>query len=70
MDKIDLNDFIMEIFQDLKEVKSIMKILKDSAYNRNNESTMTDVGNTLEIIIAKTSNTINSLDKYINVAFK
>ena len=70
MDKLDLNDFIMEIFQDLKEIESIMKILKDSAYNNNNESTMTDIGNALEIIIAKMSNTTTSFDKYINIAFE
>ena len=70
MDKLDLNDFIMEIFQDLKEIESIMKVLKDSAYNNNNESTMTDTGNALEIIIAKMSNTTISLDKYINIAFE
>lgn len=70
MNKINLNDFITEIFQDLKEIESIMKVLKDSTYNNNNESTMTDIGNALEIIIAKMSNTTVSLDKYINIAFE
>jgi hypothetical protein len=70
MDKLDLNDFITEIFQDLKEIESIMKVLKDSVYNNNNESTMTDIENTLEIIIAKISNTTISLDKYINMTFE
>lgn len=69
MDNIDLNDFIAEILQDLKEIESVMKVLKDSTYNHNNESTMIDIGNTLEIIIAKISNTKISLDKYIDIAF-
>jgi hypothetical protein len=69
MDKVDLNDFVIDIFQDFKEIESMLKILKDSVYNENIESTMIDIGNTLEIIIAKMSNTRNSLDKYIDVVF-
>lgn len=69
MNEIDLNDFIIEIFQDFNEIESIMKVLKDSVYNSNNECTMADIGNTLEVVIAKISNTKNSLDKYINAAF-
>jgi hypothetical protein len=69
MDKVDLNDFMIDIFQDFKEIESMLKILKDSVFNDNVESTMIDVGNALEIIIAKMSNTRNSLDKYIDIVF-
>ena len=69
MENIDMNDFIMDIFQDFVEIESMMKVLKDSAFNENNESTMTDLGNTLEIVIAKMSNTKNSLNKFIKDVF-
>lgn len=69
MDTIDLNDFITEILQDFIEIESMLKVLRDSAYNKNNDITMLDIGNTLEIIVAKISNTNSSLDKYIDVAF-
>ena len=69
MENIDMNDFIMDIFQDFVEIESMMKVLKDSAFNENNESTMTDLGNTLEIVIAKMSNTKNSLNKFIKDTF-
>ena len=69
MKNTDKNDFIIDIFQDIVEIESMMKILKDSIYNENNESTMADLGNVLEILIAKTNNTKNSLDKFINEAF-
>lgn len=70
MDEIDLNDFIIDILQDFKEIESLLKILRDSAYNDNHESNLVDFGNALELIIAKFSNTKNSLDKYINFSFK
>jgi hypothetical protein len=69
MKDIDLNDFVTDIFQDFKEIESMMKILKDSVFNENNEISMVDVGNTLEIIIAKMSDTKHSLDKYMDIAF-
>jgi len=69
MDEADLNDFMIDIFQDFKEIVSMLKILKDSVFNDNVESTMIDVGNALEIIIAKMSNTKISLDKYIDIVF-
>jgi hypothetical protein len=69
MKEIDLNDFVTDIFQDFKEIESMMKVLKDSVFNENNEISMIDVGNTLEIIITKMSNTKISLDKYIDIAF-
>jgi hypothetical protein len=69
MKDIDLNDFVTDIFQDLKEIESMMKVLKDSVFNENNEISMVDVGNTLEIIIAKMSDTKHSLDKYMDIAF-
>jgi len=69
MQDIDLNDFIVDILQDFIEMQSMMKVLRDSAYRKNNEITMIDVGNTLEILIAKMSNTTNSLNKYIDITF-
>ena len=48
----------------------ILKVLKDSAYSENHEIKMFDIANTLEIIIAKISNTRHSLDKYIDIAFE
>lgn len=69
MENIDKNDFIMDIFQDFVEIESMMKVIKDSAFNENNESTMIDLGNTLEILIAKMSNTKFSLNKFIKDTF-
>jgi hypothetical protein len=69
MENKDLNDFIVDIFQDFKEIESMMKVLKDSVFNENNEISMIDIGNTLEIIITKMSNTKISLDKYIDITF-
>lgn len=69
MQNKDLNDFIVDILQDFEEIQSMMKILKESVNSENKEISMTDVGNTLEILIAKISNTKHSLDKYIDVAF-
>lgn len=69
MNQIELNDFIIEIFQDLKELESMLKVLKDSAYSEKNEIEMIDIGNTLEIIVAKISNARISLNKYIDTAF-
>lgn len=70
MNKIDLNDFIINILQDFIKIESMLKVLRDSTFNENNEITMLDIGNTLEVIIAKMSNTKHSLDKYIDVAFQ
>jgi len=69
MNTVDLNDFVIDIFQDFNEIESIIKVLKDSVNNENNEIIMKDVGNTLEVIISKMANTKNSLDKYINITF-
>ena len=65
----DLNDFAIEIIQDFNEIESITKVLKDSVCNENNEITMIDIGNTLELVISKMSNTKYSLNKYIDQAF-
>lgn len=70
MQNIDLNDFIIDILQDFIEELSLIKVLRDSVYRENNEITMVDVGNTLEILISKMSNTKISLNKYIDNAFK
>ncbi len=69
MQNVELNDCIVDIFQDFCETESILKILKESIYAQNDAITMSDVGNTLEIVIAKVSNIKHSLDKYIDVAF-
>lgn len=69
MDNIELNDYIIEILQDLIELESMLKVIKDSAYNDRCEITMIDIGNSLEIIVAKISNTKISLNKFIDIAF-
>jgi len=70
MQETDLNDFIMDIMQDFCEIKSVMKVLKDSTYNENSEITMADIGHTLEVLIAKMSSTEYALNKYIDIAFR
>lgn len=69
MKNLELNDFIIEILQDFIELESMLKVLKDSAYSKNSEIEMSDIGNTFEVIVAKTSNTKLSLNKYIDIAF-
>lgn len=70
MQNVELNDFIVDIFQDICETESMMKILRESAYAENGAVTMSDIGNTLEVVVAKISNIKFSLDKYIDVAFE
>ena len=70
MQNKELNDFIVDILQDFCEIQSMTKILKESVYSENNEISMVDVGNTLEILVAKICNTKHSLDKYIDIAFE
>ena len=70
MQKTGLNDFIVDILQDFCEIQSMMKILKNSVNNQNGEISMADVENTIEIIVAKMSNTTGSLNKYIDAAFE
>lgn len=69
MNNIELNDFIIEIMQDFIELESMLKVLKDSAYNERCEITMLDIANSLEVIVAKTSNTKMALNKFIDAAF-
>ncbi len=69
MQNIELNDFIVDIFQDICETESMMKILRESVYSENGAVTMSDIGNTLEVVVAKISNIKYSLDKYIDIAF-
>jgi len=57
------------IFQDIYETESMIKILRESVYSENDAITMSDIGNTLEIVVAKISNIKYSLDKYIDKAF-
>ena len=70
MQDVELNDSIVDIFQDICETESMMKILRESVYAENDAVTMSDIGNTLEIVVAKISNIKFSLDKYIDVAFE
>jgi len=70
MQNTDLNDFIVDILQDFCEIESMMKVLKNSVNNENDGITMTDVENTLEVLVAKISNATGSLHKYINAAFE
>ena len=67
--KKDLNDFFIEILQDFCEIQSLIKVLKDSVCSENNEITIVDVGNTLEILVAKTSGTKLALEKYLDCTF-
>ena len=69
MKSAELNDFIVDIFQDICETESMIKILRESIYSENGAVTMTDIGNALEIIVTKISNIKYSLDKYIDIAF-
>lgn len=65
--KKETNDFLIDIIQDFNEIQSVLKVLKDSLGNENNEIILKDVENTLEMIIAKTHNTKISLNKYAEV---
>jgi len=69
MNKKAQNDYIIDIFQDFCEIESLMKILKDSVNNENRLFSLTDIENTLEILITKMTNTNFSLNKYINSSF-
>ena len=69
MQNVELNDFIIDIYQDLMETESMIKILRESVYVENGAVTMSDIGNTLEIVVAKIANIKHSLDKYIDTAF-
>ena len=69
MKNVELNDSVIDIFQDICETESMMKILRESVYSENGAVTMSDIGNTLEIVVAKISNIKYSLNKYIDMAF-
>lgn len=69
MENKEQYDFVMDVFQDFIEIESMTKILKDSVSNENNECSMSDIGNVLEILNAKIANTKNSLNKFINDYF-
>lgn len=69
MKNVELNDSIVDIFQDICETESMIKILRESLCSENRAVTMSDIGNTLEIVVAKISNIRYSLDKYIDIAF-
>jgi hypothetical protein len=60
----ETNDFLVDIIQDFNEIQSILKVLKDSLNNENNEIVFKDVANSLEIVISKMHNTNLSLDKF------
>lgn len=69
MNKKAQNDYIADIFQDFCEIESLTKILKDSVNNENKLFLMSDIENTLEILITKMTNTRISLHKYINSSY-
>lgn len=69
MNKKSQNDYIIEIFQDFCEIESLTKVLKDSLNNENRLLSISDIENTLEILITKITNTKISLNKYINNSF-
>lgn len=69
MNKKVQNDYIIDIFQDFSEIESLTKILKDSVNNENRLVTISDIENTLEILITKITNTKFSLNKYIDNSF-
>jgi hypothetical protein len=69
MNKKDQNDYIIDIFQDFCEIESLTKILRDSINNDNRLFSLSDIENTLEILITKITNTKISLNKYINNSY-
>lgn len=69
MNKKAQNDYIADVFQDFCEIESLTKILKDSVNNENKLFLMSDIENTLEILITKMTNTRISLHKYINNSY-
>lgn len=69
MNKKAQNDYIIDILQDFCEIESLTKILKDSVNNENKLFSMSDIENTLEILITKITNTKISLNKYIDNSF-
>jgi hypothetical protein len=69
MSQKELNDYAAEIMQDYKETESMLKVLKDSVSNENSDIDFVDIGNTLEIILAKINNTNLAFEKHINTAF-
>lgn len=66
----EINDFFVDITQDLNEIESILKVLKDCLNNENNEIISKDISNTLEIVISKMYNTKISLNKFAEMAVK
>lgn len=66
----EINDFFVDIVQDFNEIASILKVLKDSLTNENNEIVFKDVANTLEIVISKMYNTKISLEKFAEMTVK
>lgn len=66
----EINDFFVDITQGFNEIASILKVLKDSLTNENNEIVFKDVANALEIIISKMHNTQISLDKFAEMTVK
>lgn len=69
MGDAELNDFIRDIFQDICEIESLLKVAKEALNNDNGSISKEDTINTLEIILSKTLNSKFSLNKYINTAF-
>lgn len=69
MQNKELNDFLVDILQDINEVQSLVKIIKNSTGNENAEITIKDINNTLELLDAKVTNIKISFEKVINEIF-
>lgn len=65
----NLNDFIIDIYQDNREIESFLKILQKSLKQNETEVEKVDIENSLEILISKIININKSMDKFIDMAF-
>lgn len=59
-------DFLINILQDICEIKSLINVLKTCVYNSKDELNSRDIENSLEILYTKISNTEINLDKFID----
>lgn len=69
MKDTELNDFFVEILQDINETQSLVRVIKDSTNNENAEITIKDINNTMELLYAKVTNIKLSFEKGINEIF-
>ncbi len=69
MQEKDMNDYIIEIYNDFSLIVSSLKVLTNSINNENNNLQIEDISNSLEIIFSKSINTKIALNKYIDYSF-